>query len=151
LVLTINSAALLSTMRLGGQIADRWSRRWPAVIGVCLQGASMMYLALLPGSVPLAWVVVGTALHNAAAGLYIAALHRGFMTGLPQELSGSAAALYGIFRYGGAMLGSAIGGVLLQWGLDSRPLIAQAYQLVFWFFAGTALLGIAPGWRLKQE
>ncbi|MEZ4557121.1 MAG: MFS transporter [Caldilineaceae bacterium] len=84
-----NAAALLVTMRAGGQMADRWGSRLPVMIGLSVQSACMLYFALLPADVPLAFVVGGLLCHGLGAGLSLAAFHRASMSQIRQEQSGS--------------------------------------------------------------
>ena len=51
---------------------------------------------------------------------------------------------------GGVVLGVALGGVVLQYGLDRSFSTTEAYRLVFWCVAGVALLGIGLGWGLRE-
>ncbi len=52
--------------------------------------------------------------------------------------------------FGGIVLGVALGGVGLQYGLDNTLLMIDAYQTVFRFTAGVTLLGIIVGWGLRE-
>jgi EmrB/QacA subfamily drug resistance transporter len=149
-VIMIHAGALFVTMRFGGQLADRWGSRRPVVAGSSVQLGGMLYFALLPGSAWLGWVVAGLIGHGLGAGLSLAALHRSAMGRIPPEQTGVAAGLYSMFRFGGTALGTALGGVILQYGLDQSLLTVQAYQLVFWFIAGVALLGVINGWGLRE-
>ena len=149
-MIMIHAGALFVTMRLGGQLADRWGSRRPVVAGTAVQMGGMIYFGLLPGSVWLGWVVAGLIGHGLGAGLSLAALHRSAMGRIPPEQTGAAAGLYSMFRFGGTALGTALGGVILQYGLDRALLTVQAYQLVFWFIAGVALLGVINGWGLRE-
>ncbi len=149
-MIMIHAGALFVTMRWGGQLADRWGSRRPVVAGASIQTGGMVYFALLPGSAWLGWVAAGLIVHGLAAGLSLAALHRSAMGRIAPERIGVAAGLYSMFRFGGTALGTALGGVILQYGLDQSLLTVQAYQLVFWFIAGVALLGVINGWGLQE-
>jgi MFS family permease len=150
-MLMLHAGALLATMRIGGQLADRWgSSRWPVMMGSSMQVGAMVGFALLPGTAPLGLVVVGLAAHGLGAGIFLAALHRSAMGGIAPDQTGMAAGLYSMFRFGGTVLGTALGGVVLQYGLDRYLLTIDAYQMVFWFIAAVATLGVVIGWGLQE-
>ncbi len=150
LVIMLHAGALLATTRQGGQLADRWGGRWPVVIGLAMQGGFMLYFALLPGAASLGLVLVGLIGHGLGSGISQAALHRSAMSRIPQAQTGVAAGLYSMIRFGGIALGVALGGVLLQQGLDWSLDLVGAYKLVFCFIGGVALAGIAIGWGLQE-
>jgi MFS family permease len=95
-------------------------------------------------------VAVGLIGHGLGAGLSLAALHRAALEGVAPEQTGSAAGLYSMFRFGGSALGTALAGVILQFGLDRSALEIEAFQAVFWFMAGVALLGVVTAWGLRE-
>ena len=110
----------------------------------------IIYFALLPAHVSLRLVIVGLILHGLGAGVSLAAFHRSSMSQIPPEQTGGAAGLYSMIRFGGTVLGIALVGVVLQQGLDTTDLMIEAYQRVFWFVAGAALLGALLGIGLKD-
>ena len=63
---------------------------------------------------------------------------------------GMAAGLYSMLRFVGSVIGTALGGVLLQIYLDRPFSITKAYQRAFLFFAGISILGIIAGLGLKE-
>lgn len=149
-VLMIHAGAMLVTMRVGGQLADRWNSRWPVSIGLTVQLSTMIGFALLPDTA-VAWVVTTIIIiHGLGAGLSLAALHRASMGQIAQEEAGLAAGLYSMVRFTGTMLGPTMGGVVLQQGLDRSLLPIDAYQTVFWFIAGVAVLGVVSGLGLRE-
>jgi EmrB/QacA subfamily drug resistance transporter len=149
-VMTLHAGALLVTMRLGGQLADRWGSRRPVMIGSSVQVGIMIYFAWLPGTVSWGMVVAGLICHGLGAGLSLAALHRSSMSKVAPEQAGAAAGLYSMIRFGGVVLGVALGGVVLQHGLDRSWSTLGAYQVVFGFVAAVALLGVVIGWGLRE-
>ncbi len=150
LLLLFQAGALFVTMRRGGQLADRWGSRRPVIIGSLAQFGVMIYFALLPGSAWPGWVAVGLIGHGLGAGLSLAALHRAALEGVDPEQTGMAAGLYSMIRFGGSAIGTALAGVILQFGLDRSAVVVSAFQLVFWFMAGVALLGVATAWGLRD-
>jgi EmrB/QacA subfamily drug resistance transporter len=149
-ILVAHAGALLFTMRLGGQLADSWRSRRPVTAGMAIQTGAIASLAVLPATAPLWAVALGLAIHGLSAGLSLAALHRASLGKVPPEKTGIAAGLYGLVRFAGTMLGPALGGILLQWGLDQGFLPVLAYQLVFWLMAGVVFLGVVIGSGLEE-
>ncbi len=150
IITTLNAGALLTTMRIGGQLADHWSSRWPVVIGSSVQAGSAAYFAWLPETAPLSLIATGMAGHGLGAGLSSAALHRVSMNKIPPEKTGIAAGLYSMIRFSGSVLGVALGGVMLQAGLNKFLLAIEAYQRAFRFIAGVALSGVVIALKLKD-
>lgn len=150
-MLTIHAAALLVTMRLGGQLADQWGSRRPVVIGSAVQGSMMLYFAFLPAELPLSIAVVGIVIHGLGAGLSLAALHRSAMGPIPNEQSGAAAGVYSMIRFAGMMLGTSVSGVFLQFGLDQGQVVVDAYQAVFGLVALVAFGGVVIGALFLKE
>ncbi len=147
-ILMLNATALFLTMRLGGQLGDRWGSRIPVMTGLSIQAASMLYFALLPATASLAWVTIGLFVHGGGAGLSLASLHRAAMSDVDTREAGAAAGVYSMIRFGGMLLGTALGGVILQQALDTRP-TTVAYQMVFLVIAAAAICGALIGSRLK--
>lgn len=149
IIATLNAVTLLFTIPLGGQLADRWSSRWPVVIGASVQMGVAVYFAWLPRAVPLGLIAAGLLLHGLGAGLALASLHRTSMSTILPEQLGMAAGVYSMIRFGGSTLGVALAGVVLQPGLNQSLPAIEAYQTVFWCIAGIALAGVVIAWRLK--
>jgi MFS family permease len=149
-VLMIGAGAMSLVVRLAGGLADRWSSRWLVVIGLAMQVAVMVMLSRLPGDVSLVWVGVNLGLHGIGAGLMLATLHRVVMTSISQERMGAAAGLYNMLRFLGAAIGIALSGVLLQGYLDAGLAAIEAYQNVFFAFAGFPALGIFVAFTLRE-
>jgi EmrB/QacA subfamily drug resistance transporter len=149
IITTLNSVALLLTIRLGGQFADRWNSRWPVLIGASVQMGVAMYFAWLPEAVPLGLIAAGLLIHGLGAGFALASLHRTSMGKILPKQLGMAAGLYSMIRFGGSTLGVALAGVVLQYGLNQSIPVIEAYQTVFWCIAGIALAGVIIAWHLK--
>lgn len=142
MLITLQAGALLIAVRYGGRLADRWSRRWPVMIGFTIQALVMSYFANLPPSFPLWGIGAGIAMHGGAAGLSLAVLHRLSMDNVPHNRSGAAAGLYSMMRFFGSIIGATIGGVILTQALDYFAQPVAAYHLAFWCWAGVAVLGL---------
>lgn len=150
LVITSHAIPLFLMLRLGGQLADRWGSRWPVAISMAVQAASVAYLAFLPDDVSIWLVVAGVLGQSIGASISLAPLHRAAMADIPDEQTGVAAGLYSMIRFAGAILGTALSGVLLQMALTDNAAVVAAYQQVFWFVAGVALLGLLLGMLLDS-
>jgi MFS family permease len=150
IMLTLHATALLLTIRFGGQMADRLGSRWPVALSMAIQTVTLVYLALLPADVPVWLVGAGIVSHGLGAGLSLAALHRAAMDKISEAQTGVAAGIYSMIRFGGSVFGTALGGVLLQAGLDMSLAPVEAYQAVFWFIAGVSLIGMLLGLGLKE-
>jgi EmrB/QacA subfamily drug resistance transporter len=149
-VVMLHAGALLVTMRIGGQLADQWTSRRPVIMGSSIQLVTIIYFAYLPETTSLWLVVAGLIGHGLGAGLSLAALHRSALNKIPPAQMGMAAGLYSMIRMGGLVLGGALGGIVLQYGLDRSVLAIEAYRQVFWFVAGVASLGVVIGWGLRE-
>lgn len=150
LMMTLYAGATLTTMRFGGQLADRLGGRWPIIVGSLLQVGILVYLALLPSPVFLGMVAAGVAGHGLGLGLTLAALERTALLSIPGKQRGMAAGLFNMIQFGGAAFGIALVGVILQYGLEQYAEAGKAYQLAFWFIAGVVCLGVIIGWKLEQ-
>lgn len=148
-LLTLHAAALLMTMRVGGQLADRWNSRRPVLIGFFWQIVMMSFFAMLPGSAALWIVAAGLVMHGLGAGLSLAPLHRASLGQIEPAQAGMAAGLYSLIRFAGTVLGPIMTGVALQYGLNQGLLPIAAYQMAYWLIAGVALLGVFSVWGLK--
>lgn len=146
----IHSGGLLITIRLGGQLADRWGSRWLVIWGLLLQVSVMLYLGNLPAAAPIWMVMAGLALNGLGGGLSMAALHRAAMNKITEAQVGTAAGLYSMTRLGGTVFGTALGGVILQSSLQSTALPIAAYQGTFLFVAGVGVLGVILGSRIAE-
>lgn len=150
-IVTLNAGALLVTMRMGGQLADRWGSRWPILVGVSIQMGSAVYFAWLPEHAALLLVALGLTAHGLGAGLSLAALHRTSMQNIPAQQMGIAAGLYSMIRFSGMTFGVALGGVMLQIGFNRSLAMIDAYQFTFRFIAFVAFVAVVLAWRLKES
>ena len=88
-------------------------------------------------------------MHGLGAGLALASLHRTSMSQIPSEQIGLAAGLYSMIRFSGTVLGVALGGAMLQYGLNQPLAVIEAYQFAFWFIAAIALSGVVIAWKFE--
>ena len=150
LLAMISPGTMTLMVRFGGSIADRWGSRWPAIIGLSVQGSTMVIFYLLSDSASIWAIILTLAYYGLGAGFVLAALHRAALGNVSDEQMGSAAGLYSMLRFAGAVIGTALGGVVLQLFLDQGLPVLPAYQNTFLCFAGSAFIGAALGFRLKE-
>lgn len=143
LVLTLHATALLVTMRLGGIIIDRSGRRTQIVLGLLIEVSAMSIFLFLPEGASTVPVLAAVVVHGLGAGLCLAALHIYALAATPQSQAGAAAGLYSMVRFGGSMLGAAIGGVILQAGFDAHGVVLRAYSATFIFYVAAGVLAAA--------
>ena len=149
LFISFMAASLLLTVRYGGRLADRWSRRMPVAVGLSMQTVAISTIALLPETAPV-WVIPPVlVVYGLGAGLSLAVLHGLAMSHIPHKESGTAAGLYSMGRFFGSIVGLTVIGVFLQQILLNRTTIA-AYQMTFWFVAAIAALAVAVIWGVKE-
>lgn len=151
LLLTLQAGSLLATVRYGGLLADRWSRRWPVMIGFGTQAIGMLYFASLPADLPLWWPAIGMVLHGGGAGLSLAVLHRLALDNVPAERSGSAAGLYSMIRFFGSIIGATIGGVILTQALNYFEHPVDAYHVTFACWALVGVLAIVLAFPTRDS
>ncbi len=149
-LLMISAGAMTLIVRFGGWVSDRWGSRPPVVVGLVVQALVMLTFSRLPASASNATVAGVLAVNGLGVGLMLAALHRAVMRDISEAQMGSAAGLYSMLRFLGAVVGTAASGVLLQAFLDAALPTIQAYQHTFLAFAAFPLLGIAVGFSLRE-
>jgi len=149
-VTMMSAGTMALIVRFGGQAADRWGSRWPTVIGIGIQGLIMLVFVFLPATTPLWLFAVVLAIYGLGAGLVLAALHHAALGHMTKAQMGAAAGLYSMIRFAGALVGTAMGGVILQYYLDLAWPVIDAYQQVFLFFAISGLIGALLGFTLRE-
>lgn len=149
-MLMINPGSMALMVRFGGMISDRWGSRWPVVCGLTGQIVVAALFSRLPAAAPLWPIIALLSLHGLSVGLMLAALHSAAMQQVPQEQMGVAAGLYSMIRFAGAVIGTALAGVLLQIFLDQGLLTINAYQIVFLCIAGFSAAGLLAAFNLRE-
>ena len=69
IIMTFIAASLLVTLRIGGQLADRSSSRWPVTIGMSMQAMAMVSFAIWPETAPV-WAVSGSVIMHGLGQVY---------------------------------------------------------------------------------
>lgn len=150
-LLMLDAGSLLVTMWLGGLVIDRRRSRGQVVAGMLVEALAMTAFLLLPVGAPVVWVFVILGVNGLGAGYMLAALHVYAMSGVPEEESGTAAGLYSMIRFGGAMLGPAIGGVVLAAGVERYGIDAAGYRPAFAFLLTVSVLGTVAALLLTRR
>jgi MFS family permease len=152
LVVTLNAASLAVTMRAGGRIADRGARHLPVAIGLSLQTVMMLAIALVPPSAGVVLIMALVVAHGMGAGLSLGSLHTFAVGEAEAGALGAASGLYSLIRFSGVLLGAALGGVVLQAGIDAAGVpLAAAYRTTYLFYAAVGGGGAALSLLLRQR
>jgi MFS family permease len=150
MLVMISPGAMVVMVLLGGRLSDRWGSSWPAVAGLGVQGLTAILYYLLPGTAPFWVIVLIQIFYGLGSGFSLAALHHAALSHVPEAQMGAAAGLYGMLRFFGSAIGTALGGVFLAGFLSRAMPTLHAYQYAFLCFAGTAFLGALVGFRLRE-
>ena len=139
-VLALESLAMLTTLLLGGVLADRWSRRLQMIASDLARAVVMaVFLALdATGHLDLTDVLVLAVLFGLADGFFQPALGGIVALLVDQPLLASANSWVGIVRNGSAIVGPALaaglyhtGGPSVVWAIDAGSFVVSAAAL--WF------------------
>jgi MFS family permease len=137
-------AAMVLFVRLGGILSDRRGSQTVVLTGFGIIAFIMFILSQMSRDTPY-WLLI-TLLFAAGvgAGLMLASLHRAALINIPAPDIGASSGLYSMLRFLGSACGSVFAGILLQFYLE-RPgtTPVAAYQTVFLWFVGFALLGFS--------
>jgi MFS family permease len=112
-VLTAMSAASVIFTPLGGRLADRWGRRWPAVMGAALFTVGLATLAWPATLTMLPVLFAGLGLAGVGMGLSSPGLQTAAIESVAADESGVAAGVYSTGRYLGSITGSSLLGGLM--------------------------------------
>ncbi|MEZ4595319.1 MAG: MFS transporter, partial [Chloroflexota bacterium] len=121
------------------------------MVGFGMVTAVMLIFAQLPSSAAHWLIILLLFLFGTGTGLMLSMLHQAALDEVPTADLGTASGIYSMIRFLGSACGSAFGGVLLQLYLDqSGTTHLVAYQHVFLWFAGFAVLGLLSAAFLPQ-
>jgi MFS family permease len=140
--LMLNPATMILFVRLGGSLSDRWGSRRIVMIGFALTSSVMLGLSFISPQSP-SWILAALLItFGIGAGLKLASLHHAALIEVDESDLGTSSGIYSSIRFMGSALGAALGGILLQFYLQSAGSdTLSAYQHVFTWFFGFALLG----------
>jgi MFS family permease len=157
LLLPIYSLFLFLGARPGGRWADRAGGRQPSVTGFVLMTVGVAMLILLDAHVSFALIAIALAVRGVGAGLSQAPFAKVATGAVRPERSAMASGLYGMIRYSGLALGSALVGILLEARLahygsnGSGAEAVPAFRELFGVLALVGLVGLALSWRLDSK
>ena len=149
--LMVNPVAMTLFVRYGPRLSDRFGSRVIGVGGFGIITAVMLIFSQLPGNAAHWLIVLLLFVFGTGTGLMLAVLHQAALDEVPANDLGTASGIYSMIRFLGSACGAAFGGVLLQVYLDqSGTTQVAAYQHVFLWFAGFAILGLFTSTLLPQ-
>jgi len=102
------SVAMVVISPLGGRLADKFGRRLPTLVGMCLLVAGVIPLALTGPTIGLPVLVAGLATIGVGMGISGSGLQTTSVESVRREDTGLAAGMYSTSRYLGSIVGSAI-------------------------------------------
>jgi DHA3 family tetracycline resistance protein-like MFS transporter len=149
-VLALESAAMLTTLLLGGVLADRYSRRLLMIASDLARAVVMVAFFVIEqtGHLTMADVLVLAVLFGLADGFFQPALGGIVALLVDQPLLASANSWIGVVRNGATILGPAIatilygGGPAVVWALDACSFVVSAAAL--WFARPRAMEPTEP-------
>jgi DHA2 family multidrug resistance protein-like MFS transporter len=149
--LMVNPVAMTLFVRYGSRLSDRFGSRMIGRMGFGIITAVMLAFSQLPGNAPHWLIVLLLFIFGTGTGLMLAVLHQASLNEVPTADLGASSGIYSMIRFLGSACGAAFGGVLLQFYLDQSGITqVAAYQHVFLWFAGFAILGLLTASFLPQ-
>jgi MFS family permease len=106
------SGGMVVSSPLGGRLADRLSRRRPAVAGLALLALGLLPLAISGAEVGTRMLLGGLGLVGVGLGLASAGLQTAAVESVGPRESGAASGIFSTSRYLGSIVGSSVLGVL---------------------------------------
>jgi MFS family permease len=139
----VTPAAMTFFTRIGGNLAGRLGSRLLSWIGFSIIAVVLFSFSRLSSQTPQWLIVFLLFVFGVGAGLMLAVLHYAALNEVPDADLGTSSGIYSMIRFLGAASGTAFGGILLQFYLDQNSSSElAAYQHVFQWFVGFAILGI---------
>ncbi len=136
-------AAMTVVVRFGGNLSDRQGSRVIVMSGFGIVSTVMVILSQISGAAPYWLFIALFLLAGSGMGLMLAALHRAALNDIPEPDLGTSSGIYSMIRFLGSACGAVFAGILLQFYLDQPDAdLLGAYQHVFLWFAGFALIGL---------
>lgn len=152
LLLMANPAAMAVFVRFAGRLSDRWGSRILVMSGFTIFGGVMFTLSQLSTDAPRWTLGLILITFGIGAGLMLASLHRAALNDVPETEVGTSSGIYSMIRFLGSTCGAAVGGILLQNYLaQSHLTVLSAYQNVFLWFFGFAMIGLVIALRLPNQ
>ena len=108
LVLTALMASSVIFAPIGGHLADRWGRRWPAFGGLLLFSFGLLPLALTGGEVSIVVLVSCLGVSGIGLGIAGAGIQTSAVEAVERQQAGAASGIYATSRYLGSIIGSSV-------------------------------------------
>ena len=144
MVLTALMATSVVFAPLGGYLADRWGRRWPAVGGLLLLTLALLPLTLAGGGVALPILVGSLSIAGIGLGLAWAGIQTSAVEAVEPQQAGVASGIYATSRYLGSIVGSIVLVSLLRGDGDG-------FAAVFFMVTAAAFLSALVSFGLKDR
>lgn len=143
--------------RPGGKWADRAGSRLPGLTGFVLMTIGVGMMIFMDESSRIVFIGVALAIRGIGAGISQSPFAKVATSAFGPEHTDVASGLYGMFRYSGLALGSALVGILLDtrlafYGSNGRDAAAvPAFQELFIILALVGLVGITLSWYTGKD
>jgi MFS family permease len=144
LLIIAQSLPIFLFVPVGGYLADRWTSRNAAVLGMLIQSTGMLWLGFMDPKTNDLLLIPGMILGGLGAGISLTPFTKGAVAALGDEHVGLAAGLYNMIRFAGAAASAPLMGLLLASGFEKAgglESISEPYRLGFQILFLCALLG----------
>ncbi len=145
LVLAALSVTMIAFAPIGGRLADRLGRRWPAVVGLSLLTLGLLPLALAGSGIALPALLGSLSVAGAGLGLSSASLQTAAIESVGPREAGVASGIFSTSRYFGGIIGSG----LLTGLLDSSQ-SSGGFDAVFPMVVVAGFLSVVVGFGLRD-
>ncbi len=155
-ILPIYSLFLFLGSQPGGRWSDRAGARRPSVVGFALMTLGVAILIFISVNITLFFIALALAIRGLGAGISQAPFAQAATNVVEPTQRAAAAGLYGMVRYGGLALGSALVGILLEtrfehYGSDGTGASAiPAFQELFAVLTLFGLVGLLLSWYMGK-
>lgn len=157
ILLPTYSLFLFLGARPGGRWADRAGGRKPGFLGFILMSVGVGLLVFVNAETSMIFIGIAMAIRGAGAGVSQSPFAKVATTALGENKIELASGLYGMFRYSGLALGSALVGILLNnrlsyYGSNGKDLAAvPAFQELYIVLFVLGLVGLYLAWMIGND